>query len=1808
MIALQRSRILTMFLILTVLSSITLRTFPASAQPNYSPGVKPGDSITYGEFSINGTTPYPPFPPNTTSLKLTVQTVNSQTNNVNASLVYTFKNGTQSTQNLSGNTVTGEGNLFPYLVAANLTAGDLLFNSPYPYYPYLFNATVGRVYAGALRSVNVFNITLTNPGQSVQALFYWDVQTGFLLDAAETVNYPGQSFSIRFKATDTNVWTPNTGPDYSLDASTLSSAVIHRGESTSFRLDLTSLNGFADTINLTSSVPTFRTTQPFSTIQPPSITLNPNSVSLPADSTANALVTVSANFTTTLGQYVISVNATTSSINHRAELLVVLAPPDFIVDANPGNLTIPQGTSKNSTLTITGRGGFTGTVTLLLQPPSPFGTLVTASLSLTVVTLNSTVASATSTLTVSAGNSQPGTTAIYITANSGDIYQNIYIPVNVTGPDFRITASPTSLSLKQGGTGQAVITLTSILGFTGPVNLSTNSFGGIFNSLSNNVVNLPATGQANSTLTVSASITTPPGFYYASVTGTSGSGINHSVYVAVNVTGPDFRLTSSGYFFSVDSGKSVNSTLTLSSVGGFSGAVLLSVSTFGPVVATVSPSSVTLNSNLTATAMLSINTLLAPPSSFANVDVRATSGNLVHDVYISISITGPDFSISANPTFLSIPQGGSGQSTLSLTSIDNFTGPVTLSSSSSLTTSFSNNPVSLSAGGSAYTTLTIQAPLNTPPGNYFVGIIATSGALVRYSQVYVFVVGPDFSLTASPSYLTIPQGGTASSTIYATSIDNLQGTISISSLFSYPITVSPGNTTLTLSSNSTVATTFQFSAGPGVAPGIYNTVITGSLGSVSHSTSITVQVTGPDFTFFAIPGSLQLKPGQTGVSTLYLSSLEGFNGNVSLTVFSYGLNATLANTTLALSSGGSNSSTITIQAPENASPNLYYYVAVQASSGTIIHTTQIYVQIIAPDFNIFSNPSQLFIQAGNSAQSTLQLTSINGFNGTVTLSAFPGIFSNFTQPVISPTLSASNVTLTPGGSAFVILNITTGAAAAGNSYFIQVEATSANLTHYTSVFVTVSGPSFQLSADPDFLTIPQGGSGNITITASSINGFSGNVSLTAAFPFGISGSITPQNFTLSSEGPVLSLLNVTAAPTTAPGFYGIYVTGVGGTVTRNVAIQVQVTGAAFSLSVSPSFVSFPQGGSAGANVVANSVNGFSGNVTLSVFSRFGIYASLAPQNVTLTPGSSALSMLNVTAPTTTAPGFYSVIITGTSGAMTQTTFFQVEVIGPAFSLSANPAFLTLNPGTTGNSTITLTKPIGFNGTITLMERSFPGGLITNLNPHTLVLDSNMTSASSLLTVTAPNGTPSGLYIIAIGAEANSFLANTTVYVQVTGSDFTLFTTPPSITVSQGGSASTTLIVSGISGFNGLVNFTAYSFGPGPGLQESFTPLNVTLSPSTQNATLTMTVSASLDTLPGSYNVTVVGISYPSGGFIAHTASVEVTIIARPDFTVAVSPTFVSVVQGSNASFTISMASNNQFSGNVSLTALLTPPGPSANFSSSTVFIAEGSSAISTLTIAAGSSPVGYYNVTIQAVAGSLSHQVVVNIYVAPKPDFSLATSSTGLIIVSGASGTSTVSVSPMNGFVAPVSLSANGPAGFTTSYSINPIPGGSGTSILTVSVASSVATGSYIVTVTGASGPITHTATVNVTVSASTKTTLVLSQVSWAHRLSLAKNGNTQTFTLILKNTGKSATYVQLLAAGNSTDLKTFFNLESAVAMLPPGSAITISLSQPFNTTNVGLKFNFTIQLFYGTSIDSSGNILSPQMLQAVKGSFTIVP
>jgi hypothetical protein len=93
-----------------------------------------------------------------------------------------------------------------------------------------------------------------------------------------------------------------------------------------------------------------------------------------------------------------------------------------------------------------------------------------------------------------------------------------------------------------------------------------------------------------------------------------------------------------------------------------------------------------------------------------------------------------------------------------------------------------------------------------------------------------------------------------------------------------------------------------------------------------------------------------------------------------------------------------------------------------------------------------------------------------------------------------------------------------------------------------------------------------------------------------------------------------------------------------------------------------------------------------------------------------------------------------------------------------------------------------------------------------------------------------------------------------------------------------------------------------------------------------------------------------------------------------------------------------------------------------------------------------------------------------------------------MALVQGSSGTSTITVSSLNGFNSAVSLSASGmPAGVTASFapaSVTPAANGSANSTLTLTASAAAATGTFPVTVTGTSGTTTHTASISLTVSA----------------------------------------------------------------------------------------------------------------------------
>ena len=117
---------------------------------------------------------------------------------------------------------------------------------------------------------------------------------------------------------------------------------------------------------------------------------------------------------------------------------------------------------------------------------------------------------------------------------------------------------------------------------------------------------------------------------------------------------------------------------------------------------------------------------------------------------------------------------------------------------------------------------------------------------------------------------------------------------------------------------------------------------------------------------------------------------------------------------------------------------------------------------------------------------------------------------------------------------------------------------------------------------------------------------------------------------------------------------------------------------------------------------------------------------------------------------------------------------------------------------------------------------------------------------------------------------------------------------------------------------------------------------------------------------------------------------------------------------------------------------------------------------------------------------TFSQQLVVYGLLTP-PDFSLDPTSTGATINAGESTQYTISVGSQNGFSSPVDLACSGlPSGLSCSFnpsSLTPTSGGgSVNSTLTVTTLASTSAGTYSVTITGTSGSVSHSGSVNLTV------------------------------------------------------------------------------------------------------------------------------
>jgi uncharacterized membrane protein len=230
-----------------------------------------------------------------------------------------------------------------------------------------------------------------------------------------------------------------------------------------------------------------------------------------------------------------------------------------------------------------------------------------------------------------------------------------------------------------------------------------------------------------------------------------------------------------------------------------------------------------------------------------------------------------------------------------------------------------------------------------------------------------------------------------------------------------------------------------------------------------------------------------------------------------------------------------------------------------------------------------------------------------------------------------------------------------------------------------------------------------------------------------------------------------------------------------------------------------------------------------------------------------------------------------------------------------------------------------------------------------------------------LAVATANSLAPGTYALTItGTSAGvSHSANVSLVVNPPP-DFSLAATPSSTSMIAGSTASFTVTVKSLSGFGGDVGLSLTGLSPSQGTT-TFAPATVTGGAGV--STLTIATAASLP--PGTYGVTITGAS----GGISH--SVGVTVVVTQDFTLAISPSSLSLARGQSGSYTISVGSLGGFRGSVSFSISGLPSGATATFSRNSV-VAPGSV---TLTVRTKSSTTrGTFTLKITAKSGSLSHQ------------------------------------------------------------------------------------------------------------------------------------------------------------------------------------------------------------------------------------------
>ena len=419
-----------------------------------------------------------------------------------------------------------------------------------------------------------------------------------------------------------------------------------------------------------------------------------------------------------------------------------------------------------------------------------------------------------------------------------------------------------------------------------------------------------------------------------------------------------------------------------------------------------------------------------------------------------------------------------------------------------------------------------------------------------------------FTVNSNPDSLRIVRASSNMSTITVTSVQSFAGTVNLAA------TVSPKGPTATvnptyviLSPDGSQTSTLIVSTAGGTAPGNYVVNVTGTSGSVTRWRTVSTLVVAPDFRISANPSRLVIPLGSTRNSTIMLSSLDAFFGNVALSrnPLPAGMTATLTPTSVTLPSGGKANSTLDVAVTPTFTMPGTYIVNVTCTSGSLTHNVTVTV-VAGPDFDISADPATLPLTPGSSGASTITVTSFNNFTGIVDLTGFPsdGPAFSFNPPSVIPP---------EGGTAASELVVNTSATIAAGNYTLTVNAMRRSIVHSAAVVVFVM--DFSVTVSNASLTVQQGSFTTATVSIISLNRFAGVVNLTTtASSSALSRLLSVTTLSLSPSGAAFPVLTINASFVQA-GTYTVSITGTSESLVRTVSLSITVKPSPGEASIFP---------------------------------------------------------------------------------------------------------------------------------------------------------------------------------------------------------------------------------------------------------------------------------------------------------------------------------------------------------------------------------------------------------------------------------------------------------------------------------------------------------------------------------------------------------------------------------------------------------------------------------------------------------------